>query len=332
MTNDLHTLLRDSLQAEADDVVAGPELFDRIRADADRRPPLSRRVAPWLLVAAAAAGVAGLLVTIQDDEQSVSTPSATQPSVPTTPVEPTTPTSAFVGSGIPTERPDQVVAVLTDGRLVVLDVESGAITRELASFGEATPADAQLQPQDREPAIIDAAVSPDRRTVYFGTAGAEGGVYRMPVDGSTEPERIGDGWGVSVSSDGRWLAYALPQHWGLIDLDSGADHRHDSPASNPQVSISPDGRAVEVISFDPEATDVQGQVVVSVDDDGEVTGSREGFADWQHTHYSDGSGGWLIERIESDDGSTMISWGTSEGGLTTGIPNPEGLVVRTVDW
>ena len=33
-----------------------------------------------------------------------------------------------------------------------------------------------------------------------------------------------------------------------------------------------------------------------------------------------------------DDGSTLISWGTSEDGLTTTIPNPTGLVIKTVDW
>jgi hypothetical protein len=36
--------------------------------------------------------------------------------------------------------------------------------------------------------------------------------------------------------------------------------------------------------------------------------------------------------VEYDDGSTVVSWGTSGEGLTTEIPNPHGLVVKTVDW
>jgi hypothetical protein len=63
-------LLRAALDAEADDVVAGPELLDRIRTDAAK--PDRRRLAPWLLVAAAAAALIGIgAVLLRDEDQSV---------------------------------------------------------------------------------------------------------------------------------------------------------------------------------------------------------------------------------------------------------------------
>ena len=62
------------------------------------------------------------------------------------------------------------------------------------------------------------------------------------------------------------------------------------------------------------------------------SGTREGFADWQSPRFADASGRWLLEIVEYDDGSTAISWGTSEGGLGVTVPNPTGLVIKTADW
>jgi hypothetical protein len=62
--------LRAALEAEADDVVAGPELLDRIRTAA--ASPGRRHPARWLLVAAAAVAVVGVgAVLLRDDDQAV---------------------------------------------------------------------------------------------------------------------------------------------------------------------------------------------------------------------------------------------------------------------
>jgi hypothetical protein len=63
-------LLRAALEAEADDVVAGPELLDRIRTEAAK--PDRRRLAPWLLAAAAVVALIGVgAVLLRDEDQPV---------------------------------------------------------------------------------------------------------------------------------------------------------------------------------------------------------------------------------------------------------------------
>ena len=59
--------LRAALAAEAEGVTAGPELLARIQATAAATPP-SRRIAPWLLVAAVSALVVGLVATLLSDD------------------------------------------------------------------------------------------------------------------------------------------------------------------------------------------------------------------------------------------------------------------------
>ena len=59
--------VRAALAAEAEGVTAGPELLARIQAAAAATPP-SRRIAPWLLVAAVSALVVGLAATLLTDD------------------------------------------------------------------------------------------------------------------------------------------------------------------------------------------------------------------------------------------------------------------------
>jgi len=321
MTIELDDLLRESLNREADDVVAGPELYARIETATtgrDRRSTV-RRVGPWLLAAAAAAVVAGLLATLPEDDQRVTTPPATAPTPSTTPAR-----------AVP--RPDRVAAVLDDGRLVTIDVDSGAIT-ELYALDDPRDSEGTAEPDPSRHSITDVAVSPDGRTVYFGTSGGSGGVYRVPIDGSSDPERLGPGWGVTVSSDGQRLAFAYTSEWGVYDIATGASKTYPLPSgeASPVVSISPDGSEVQVVSFETDSEAEHAQVH-TINERMDRTSTRDGIAGWQSTRFADGSGRWLLEIVERSGGGNAINWGTSADGLTTAIPNPEGLVVETVDW
>jgi hypothetical protein len=232
-------------------------------------------------------------------------------------------------------RPDEVVAVLDDGRLVVLDVESGDIVRELHAMADPRESEGVAEPDPTKHAITDAALSADGTSVYFGTSGGDGGVYRMPVDGSAEPERLTDGWGVSVANDGSFFVFATYDRWGVFDRASGRTVMHDLAVyeTTPVLRLSPEGDEVEVISWHMGADVAQVQRVHTLGSDGSVAKTRDGFGDWgTGTTGADGSDHWVLEIIESDDASTRISWGTSSDGLTTAIPNPDALVYRTVDW
>jgi hypothetical protein len=242
-------------------------------------------------------------------------------------------TSTVDSVGIP--RPNQVVAVLDDGRLVVIDVESGAVTRELYSLSDPRVTEGVAEPDPDLHAITDAVVGPDGETVYFGTIGGAGGVYRMPIDGSAAPERLTFGWGVSVSNDGRRLVFAYNRDWGVLDLEDGSSHSYPLPdgESSPVLRLSPDGTEVEVVSHDEDAV-TQHQRVYTLNERGGVTATHDGSASWEGTatNLSDASGQWLLEIVALDASRTDISWGTSSEGLTNDIPNPDGLVIRTVDW
>lgn len=75
--------LRAALQAEADGVTAGPDLLEQVRRAAAAPP--SRRVAPWLLAAAAVALVAGVgAVLLRDGDQELDVSNGGDPTTTTT--------------------------------------------------------------------------------------------------------------------------------------------------------------------------------------------------------------------------------------------------------
>jgi hypothetical protein len=91
-----------------------------------------------------------------------------------------------------------------DTRIVEVTTETGEVVRTVVDLGDSEPADGQEPDPDVYLGSLD--VDADRETLYFGV-GLTGPLYRLELpDGS--PERIGDGNGITVSSDGRRLAFA----------------------------------------------------------------------------------------------------------------------------
>ena len=191
-------LLRQALRAEAHGVEATPEMLERTRRATAGRA--SRRIAPWLLGAAAAVAVAVTLaaMTLGEDDETLH--------VVDDPDRSTTTTSADADPlPQPGPRPDLVALVRDDGMLMTVNLTTGEEV-ELHSVGD--PHDANPGIDEGGPYYIDGVdLSPDGQTIYFSTCcePASGNTYRIPVTGG-EPELFAVGQAPRVSPFGRWLA------------------------------------------------------------------------------------------------------------------------------
>lgn len=155
-----------------------------------------------------------------------STPTVTpEPSPEPTP-DPTVQPPETAAPAVP-EAPEvpPLVAVTAANDLVVIDPDTGEITRVVLSGISDDP--------DHSPALD---VSPDGRHAYITSPGAgwPGEVQRVPFSDGT-PEPIGVGGSPAVSPDGRTLAYVGPdpgadpeesRGLNLVDLGTGQLVRH----------------------------------------------------------------------------------------------------------
>jgi hypothetical protein len=145
--------------------------------------------------------------------------------------------------------PTEFVAVTTDGRLVVVNTATGREVRQLAAEGNPTE-----PPPDEGPGpnvIDDVALSPDGRTVWYSTCcePAGGNLYRVPLDGSSPPQRIASGYSPTVSLDGRYVA--ITTIFGATIVDHVGDNSRiwSDPASQggyQEVAWSLDGSTMAV--------------------------------------------------------------------------------------
>ncbi|ONH22980.1 hypothetical protein [Pseudofrankia asymbiotica] len=122
---------------------------------------------------------------------------------------PPPPTAATAGraqatAGVPA-RPDTLVAVTTQGALVVLDPRTGHAIRTLRQDG----------------VVGDAvALTPDGRTVYYevGT-GCEHEIWRVGIDGGAPTKVASKGSVPALNRDGTRLAYAVQYVWSTTAGD-----------------------------------------------------------------------------------------------------------------
>jgi hypothetical protein len=159
--------------------------------------------------------------------QVVTVPSTPPPTTAPPPTEPP-PTTPAPTTAPPTTQPvfqipALAVAVTLDGRLVVLDTSSGQAVeaREL----DRGP-DPRVEVEEGTPAYLGASsLTPDGATVYyhFCCEPVVGDLFRVPVDGSAEPERLGFGSDPAVSRQGDRLAYIAYDAIVVRDLASGAE-------------------------------------------------------------------------------------------------------------
>jgi len=149
------------------------------------------------------------------------------------------------------ERPTQAVAVTDRGHVVVLDTATGDVIRDLGGFDD--PTDPAVADQPGGPySITGVALHPNGQDIYFETCcePASGTIFRVPIDGSVSIDTsrlvpVAYGFGIDISADGRWLAYASPAGVGLHDLETGSDVTVEFGLGNlVQVAVNHDGSEV----------------------------------------------------------------------------------------
>jgi hypothetical protein len=194
--------LRRALATEAEGVSTDEAFAARVTSAVARDARRHRRRSGVLALAAVlgvVAGLAALLGRGPTDEVRTDGPPADTPP----------PDGAAAG------RPDLVVLIDRDGRLVAADLETGE-DRVLYDEVSAPPTKGDF--------IGGIDVSPDGEWAYFtvltDTAGQT--AYRVPTAGG-DPEVVGSGADVQASPDGRWLALSSGEVVTVVPADgSGA--------------------------------------------------------------------------------------------------------------
>jgi hypothetical protein len=256
--------IRQALEAEADGIEARDTMLDGIRGRTRHRR--GGRL-PWLPAAAAlllaVLGIGGLLLGGDDDERvDVADGTRPDPGPPATDPDPTAAPDTTAPPGDREElppRPDVLVGVTEDGRLVVIDVDTGEEVRELWSLDDPTQPD---PPEGGHFAITGVALHPDGRHVFVETCcePAAGSIYTVAIDGSTgQPDRATHtGYGMDVSADGRWLAAMSGSLLLLHDLDGGPTRSFD---------LGDLGFEITRVAVNANGTEVTGERVLERGDD-----------------------------------------------------------------
>jgi Tol biopolymer transport system component len=151
-----------------------------------------------------------------------------------------------------------MVVVTSKGAVLVVDATTGEPRDTLAPPGSA-----------------DGTHKPSRApggTIYFSKQGVDCGyptLFEVPLDGSREPRRLGNGGAPAVSPDGTRLAYFTPSN-GCIgatlvvrNLATGKEQRWEAPESDgyfsngaiTAIAWAPDGRRL-AFQFDWEGSGV----------------------------------------------------------------------------
>lgn len=155
-----------------------------------------------------------------DDDADVADTTTTEADTTTTTEAPVTTTEPTTGGA-----PDEIAAVLADGRVALLDAETGDVEQTLLEGIDVS-----------DPAEHGIAVGPDGDDVFVVRPAREAGqdhdIVRVPADGG-EPETVAEGRAPAVSPDGSTLAYAAVDptegpgqpspYLVLHDLDSGEE-------------------------------------------------------------------------------------------------------------
>jgi hypothetical protein len=250
----LDDLLRDALSAEADRARpasgAGEELAARARAARRRRSAALVSTAAIVVAALLAGGVAALdggdadepVVSVDTTPEPTSASTGSTPATSTTAATDTTSTSTTSTAAGPLDvaplleprptPPEQLVAQTSDGRVVLLDTQTGAEVRELARVD----GPAELAGVDVWGDLV---------------VWADGdGTYRRRLDGTDGPLRIGSGAYPDLAVGTRFVVTFLDTQ--IRVTDSLGDHGRywdvgDLGVEPVGAALSPDGRTLVAV-------------------------------------------------------------------------------------
>jgi hypothetical protein len=307
--------VRRALEAEAEGIVAHDAMLDGIRARAGA--PRSRRL-PWFLAAAAVlltVGLGALLLPGDTGDEQVDVadrpdPGTTQTPDPADTTEPTettetTETTTPAGDELP-PRPEELVGVTEDGRLVVIDVETGEELRELWALDDPTLPD---PPEGGHYAITGVALHPNGRDVFVETCcePAGGSIFTVAIDGPTgEPDRPSHvGYGMDVSADGRWLAAMSTNLLLLHDLTGGRSRFFD---------LGDEGFDYSRVAVNADGTEVTAERALERDDDFRTLHSEAVVL------RIDGDDAVEVDRIRAEPGRRAMGVYTRFSSISTGAP------------
>ena len=300
----LDRILSEAFADEADRARPAPDAWAHV-SDEIRRRERPRR---WLPAAAAAvlllAGAVSAAVLLRDDggrvvqvatepttastvEPATEGPSTSMPAVQTTT---TVPEPEVVSDPIemgppPPSRstpPEMIAAVATDGRLVLLDTATGAVTREVADHGD-------LRDRDEvgmSSGVDDVALSPSGDRVWYSVCcePAAGSLHEALLDPAAEPirpdppvpeqpTRFADAYSPAFSPSARWATSAT--YWASVwDLEE-RERRDWSPNDGGGFSwavLSPGGQRLVVAPW--SFTGEVGSVLQVIDTERATTAQR----------------------------------------------------------
>ncbi len=142
-------------------------------------------------------------------------------------------------------RPDLVVLVDRDGRLVAADLETG---EDRVLYDEVSA------PPTRGDVIGGLDVSPDGRWAYFTVVTDTGGqtAYRVPTTGG-EPEVVGSGADVQASPDGRWLALSSGEVVTVVPADGSGASGGGGPVASTSRPVVGFGGTVSLMRWSPDS-------------------------------------------------------------------------------
>jgi hypothetical protein len=342
-----HELLRAALDAEAGDVVAGPELLDRIRTEAAR--PHGRRVRTWLLVAAAVIAVIGIgAMLVRDDDQAVdiSEPSNTPTSTTDTTESPDlTILLALQVACEPGEvldlsvymRPDADQSDVTAmGQALAADprvtsaryLDQAAVVEAIDAFHE-EELDPTVARQVPSGFVVDLADGADETEVRADLSDLPGvyGLHDVECrDDPVDPPPLGqrpalvalvrdDGWLITVdlqSGQQRQLHF-------VGDPNESSDVEEGRPSFVDSVDLSPDGRWVYFSTCCEPATGLTFRIPVE-------GGEPEQVATGAHPRVSpDG-------RYVATGGSTMVTVTAIDGGGGQAVTLETACCPRSLAW
>lgn len=333
--NELDERIRAGLAGAAGSPPSAPPFAD-VEARA-RRLGRHRRALAGAAALATAAVAVGVIVAQPDGDGDGHTVVVTEPEAPTsttTAPDATTTTadatSTTVAATPAAPRPERVLVATADGRLLVLDVGSGATAIDLGRF------DVDLDPPEGSPfGVDDVAITPDGARAFVSRCcePAAGWIAALPADGSATLDLDGDEQHFATATRVQPAPAGLP--WLAISVHDGIAITSGGPPTGPADVPAAPGDLVSGLAWSADGTRLTWQehlagnlVVAEVGPDGDarVLGrfAPPPGTSWREPVFRT-DGAIVVLESASDEPATLarvLDGGTGDALATFELPGP----------